>query len=202
MNVLFLDYDGVVNTPMWDETGEKCTYNFPQDNKVNNFQCVQWVSEFCQKYGYSIVVSSSWRNRENYRECLLNGGLRDGIEILGKTPNLPGSPVLKYTYSRGDVMPGMEAKETMSQAVLAMAKKCPDKIVLNDGQFAKLLKLCELVDLINEEDEVNNLVIDAVGGKVSFEVAVLTLKNGEDDRFLSYIKNADFSHVNETQGYM
>ncbi len=99
-------------------------------------------------------------------------------------------------------MPGMEAKETMSQAVLAMAKKCPDKIILNDGQFAKLLKLCELVDLINEEDEVNNLVIDAVGGKVSFEVAVLTLKNGEDDRFLSYIKNADFSHVNETQGYL
>lgn len=98
MNVLFLDYDGVVNTPMWDETGEKCTYNFPQDNKVNNFQCVQWVSEFCQKYGYSIVVSSSWRNRENYRECLLNGGLRDGIEILGKTPNLPGT----HGSRRGD----------------------------------------------------------------------------------------------------
>lgn len=54
MNVLFLDYDGVVNTPMWDDDGKRCTFNFPSDNKVNNFQCVQWVSEFCQRYDYKI----------------------------------------------------------------------------------------------------------------------------------------------------
>ena len=85
MNVVFLDYDGVVNTPMWDEDGKRCSYGFPEDNKVNNFQCVQWVSEFCQKYGYAIVVSSTWRFESNYKECLINGGLRNGIEILGKT---------------------------------------------------------------------------------------------------------------------
>lgn len=88
MNVVFLDYDGVVNTPMWNEDGTKCRYNFPDNNKVNNFQAVQWVSEFCQKYDYSIIVSSSWRTEENYKECLINGGLRDGIEILGKTKAL------------------------------------------------------------------------------------------------------------------
>lgn len=92
MNILFLDYDGVVNTPQWhphpaDPSRMLCTYNFPRDNKVNDFQCVQWISEFCQKYDYSIVVTSSWRWEDNYKECLINGGLRQGIKIIGKTPD-------------------------------------------------------------------------------------------------------------------
>jgi hypothetical protein len=88
MNVVFLDYDGVVNTPMWDASGKHCKYNSASDNKVNNFQAVQWVSEFCQKYKYGIVVTSTWRYKDNYKDCLINGGLRDGIPILGKTPYL------------------------------------------------------------------------------------------------------------------
>ena len=91
MNVVFLDYDGVVNTPMWDEDGRHCRYNFPEDGKVNNFQCVQWVSEFCEKLGYDIVVSSSWRDEDNYIDCLKNGGLRDGVKVLGKTPEITGA---------------------------------------------------------------------------------------------------------------
>ena len=85
MNVIFLDYDGVVNTPIWNNDGTKCQFGMPKDNKVNNFQAVQWVSEFCQKYDYSIVISSSWRTCPNYKECLINGGLRQGIDILGRT---------------------------------------------------------------------------------------------------------------------
>lgn len=85
MNVIFLDYDGVVNIPMWNEDGTRCRYNFPDDNKVNHFQAVQWISEFCLKYDYKIVVSSTWRMDKNYKECLINGGLREGVEILGKT---------------------------------------------------------------------------------------------------------------------
>ena len=87
---MFLDYDGVVNTPMWNEKGTRCTYNFPHHGKVNNFQAVQWVSEFCQQYKYDIVVTSTWRMDSNYKDCLVNGGLRDTIRILGKTPILPG----------------------------------------------------------------------------------------------------------------
>lgn len=45
--VIFLDYDGVVNTPMWDTDGKHCSYAHPGDNKVNNFQAVQWLSEAC-----------------------------------------------------------------------------------------------------------------------------------------------------------
>lgn len=84
--VVFLDYDGVVNTPMWDTDGKRCRYNFPDDNKVNNFQCVQWVSEFCEQYGYSIVVSSTWRMDANYIDCLRNGGLRPDVDVIGATP--------------------------------------------------------------------------------------------------------------------
>jgi len=107
LNVVFLDYDGVVNTPMWDSEGKKCSFGFPRDNKVNNFQCVQWVSEFCQKYGYSIVVSSTWRLDENYKECLINGGLRDGIEILGRTPVMRdqsrGTEIKKYLSAHPEI---------------------------------------------------------------------------------------------------
>lgn len=86
MNVVFLDYDGVVNTPMWNEAGTHCRYNFPSDNKVNNFQSVQWVSQFCEIHGYDIVVSSTWRMANNYIDCLRNGGLRAGVKIVGATP--------------------------------------------------------------------------------------------------------------------
>ena len=83
--ILFLDYDGVVNTLMWNEKGTKVSYNFPKDNKVNNFQAVQWISQFCLKCKFDIVVTSTWREERNYKECLINGGLREGIEILGCT---------------------------------------------------------------------------------------------------------------------
>lgn len=91
MNIVFLDYDGVVNTPMWNEDGTQCRYNFPSDHAVNNFQAVQWVSEFCQKYDYSIVVTSTWRMDDNYDICLFNGGLRPGICLRGRTKVLHGT---------------------------------------------------------------------------------------------------------------
>ena len=100
MNVVFLDYDGVVNIPMWDDEGKSCNYGHPFGGKVNSFQAVQWVSEFCQKFNYSIVVTSTWRTSRNYKECLINGGLRDGIKILGKTDRLDnksrGDEIQKY----------------------------------------------------------------------------------------------------------
>ena len=89
MNILFLDYDGVVNTPRFekDETGKWiCRYGNPLDGKVNDTNAVQWVSEFCEKYGYKIVVSSSWRSDPKYADYLRNAGLRESIDIIGRTP--------------------------------------------------------------------------------------------------------------------
>ena len=79
---------GVVNNPIWDEAGKTCNYSWPSLGKVNNFQAVQWLSEACLKFGYDIVITSTWRDTANYAECLINGGLRKGIEILGKTDDL------------------------------------------------------------------------------------------------------------------
>ena len=73
---------------MWNTEGTHCSYNHNGHNKVNNFQAVQWLSEACQKFGYDIVVTSTWRIWDNYKDCLRNGGLREGIEILGKTDRL------------------------------------------------------------------------------------------------------------------
>lgn len=92
MNILFLDYDGVVNTPMWDHEDDvwKCRYGKPESVQVNNRQAVQWISEFCEKYGYSIVVTSTWRLWPDYDMALYWGGLRGRIKVVGKTPYLEG----------------------------------------------------------------------------------------------------------------
>lgn len=109
-NVVFLDYDDVVNKAMWqkDKDGKwRCRYNFPRDNAVNDEQAVQWVSEFCQEYDYSIVVSSSWRTEDNYKECLRNAGLREGIAIDGCTPvsriHLRGDEIHAYLEEHPEI---------------------------------------------------------------------------------------------------
>ena len=92
INVMFLDIDGVVNTPMWVERNGKLIlkYNFPDDGKVNNWQACQWVSKFCRERGYSIVVSSSWRTDglRVCKKCLYAGGIGEDIPIIGLTPVL------------------------------------------------------------------------------------------------------------------
>ena len=85
INVLFLDYDGVVNNIVWDDEGKCATYGWPRDGKVNDFQAVQWVAKLCSQYNFKIVVSSSWRRHDNYIECLYNGGLPKSIEVIGRT---------------------------------------------------------------------------------------------------------------------
>lgn len=106
-NILFLDYDGVVNTKMWSSyRGEwECRYNFPCDGKVNNEQAVQWVSEFCEKYKYDIVVISSWRTENNYANCLINAGLRKSIRILGRvSPSKSKSEAIRdYIKDHGEI---------------------------------------------------------------------------------------------------
>lgn len=95
MNVVFLDFDGVVNIPYWhkDENGKfRSDFNFPHDGTVNNFQAIQWVSEFCEKYNYNIVVSSTWRIGDfDCMKCLYDSGLRENIKVIGATPRIDGA---------------------------------------------------------------------------------------------------------------
>lgn len=79
MKVVFLDYDGVVNTP--DENGN---LNYPEQGSVNNYRAVELISRFCKNYDCSVVITSTWKMYENYRECLFQAGLDRDVIILGK----------------------------------------------------------------------------------------------------------------------
>lgn len=100
---------GVVNNPIWDEAGKTCNYGWPSLGKVNNFQAVQWLSEACLKFHYDIVITSTWRDKANYAECLINGGLRKGIEVLGKTDDL------KYEHPWPEKTRGYEIKKYLEE---------------------------------------------------------------------------------------
>lgn len=99
MNIAFLDFDGVVNIPYWskDENGKfRCKYNWPHDGMVNSYQAVQWISEFCEKFNYSIVVTSTWRyDSFDCAKCLYDSGLREDVKVVGNTPII-------YDVQRGD----------------------------------------------------------------------------------------------------
>jgi hypothetical protein len=106
--IVFLDYDGVVNRKMWAKDNDKwvCRYGYPEDGAVNDAQAVQWVSEFCEKYGYDIVVTSTWRKYPEWKLCLKNAGLRKSVKILGATA-LPAKSrsdeITDYLASHPDV---------------------------------------------------------------------------------------------------
>lgn len=87
MKILFLDYDGVVNREMWTEVEGKwiCCYGYPEDGEVNDRQAVQWVCEFCEKFGYYVVVTSTWRKYPEWEKCLRAAGWRESVKILGST---------------------------------------------------------------------------------------------------------------------
>lgn len=93
--IIFLDYDGVVNTVYWSHYFRnkshprgvfRADFATPSDGFVNNFQAICWLNETYKQIKYDIVVTSTWRMFDNYKECLYNGGLNKEIKILGKTP--------------------------------------------------------------------------------------------------------------------
>lgn len=105
MKVVFLDFDGVVNTRQWrqEENGKWVVrYNLASDGVVNDCQAVQWLSEFCEKYGYDIVVTSSWRliSGCDCENALRKAGLRDSVKVVGETADLENSRNLFQTRDR------------------------------------------------------------------------------------------------------
>ena len=76
-NVLFLDYDGVINVT-WSGI-----YDAPFESDL-----VENVNTLCHMFDLKIVVTSSWRNYDGYKEFLINSGLAPDIEILGRTDKM------------------------------------------------------------------------------------------------------------------
>lgn len=94
--IIFLDFDGVVNTPIWhnymedDKEVFTCKYAWPFDGFVNNYQAICWLNELYNDHQFDIVVTSSWRSSNDMypvADCLYNGGLNKDIQIIDMLPN-------------------------------------------------------------------------------------------------------------------
>lgn len=93
MKIIFLDYDGVVNNLVFHSIdGEPDFYSEPleeysgRDYKVNDFQAIAWLNKICREFECKLVITSTWRWRDDYQECLYRAGLNEKVEILGRTP--------------------------------------------------------------------------------------------------------------------
>ena len=100
MNVVFLDFNGVINTSNgYDVNGSyRDTYNSLSDKKVNNYSAIKLLNKLCKEKDLAIVVcSKKWRStleKNNngeyisapYKQILYNSGLDDHVYIYGNTP--------------------------------------------------------------------------------------------------------------------
>lgn len=77
-NVIFLDFDGVLNKKL-DDFSESAA----------NPEAVFYVNKLCLENDFKIVVCSSWRHRDNYEQILHDIGIDEKIGVLGKTKNNP-----------------------------------------------------------------------------------------------------------------
>ena len=76
-NVVFLDFDGVINLDLNNYTGP-----------FNNKKLIDNLNKLCLENNFKIVVISSWRKYSNYKDILYKSGLDKRVEILGSTDNL------------------------------------------------------------------------------------------------------------------
>ena len=76
-DVLFLDYDGVVNID---------PENFGRD--AFDHSCMENVNILCRRFGLKIVVISSWKHYPNRESILYDSGLDPEIRIMGMTETL------------------------------------------------------------------------------------------------------------------
>lgn len=100
--IVFLDFDGVVNTLMIYKEPLKARrllhqgeYYFdlcyPVDRRVSNTQAVIWLEKLCKEFNADIVITSTWRKDYGLAcESLYNSGLSKDIKIIDRTPWLDG----------------------------------------------------------------------------------------------------------------
>ena len=101
MKVLFLDFDGVINTTTgYDVNGSyRDSFNSVSGGIVNNHAAIQLVNRLCREFDLAIVVSSKggWRNSlrrdeagnyiiSPYKRTLYDSGLDEHTYIFGHTP--------------------------------------------------------------------------------------------------------------------
>lgn len=88
MKIIFLDYDGVVNNLIFHKIDGEPDF-YAEDRRVrmvNDFQAVAWLNKICREFNCKVVVTSTWRTRKDYKDCLYRAGFNG--TILDKTPFL------------------------------------------------------------------------------------------------------------------
>ncbi len=87
-NILFLDFDGVINIPVKfsDDLSDEDLINL---YKFANKKCMDNLNKLCKMFDFKIVISSSWRisGMDYCKKYLLDSGLDESIEIIGMTKN-------------------------------------------------------------------------------------------------------------------
>lgn len=87
--IVFLDFDGVVETIYWYETPEGLRmHNFSGHTELNNKQAIGWLNELYNKIPYNVVISSTWRMSmtvDKLQKLLINSGFNKNIKVIGKT---------------------------------------------------------------------------------------------------------------------
>lgn len=92
--VIFLDFDGVVETIYWDKKEDgSFTLNSHKlgHNELNNKQAIGWLNELYSHVPYDVVISSTWRismSLEQLQDLLINSGFNPSIKVIGMTPIL------------------------------------------------------------------------------------------------------------------
>jgi hypothetical protein len=92
--VVFLDFDGVVETIYW-ESNENGVWSINTHKEgrrtLSNKQAIGWLNELYKKVPYDIVVSSTWRMNmsvEELQDLLIKSGFNPEIRVIDKTPVL------------------------------------------------------------------------------------------------------------------
>lgn len=92
--VIFLDFDGVVETIYWEKDKDgSWSYNVHRSGRseLNNKQAIGWLNELYKDIPYDVVVSSTWRigmTLEDLQTLLINSGFNRDIKVIGTTPIL------------------------------------------------------------------------------------------------------------------
>ena len=136
-NIVFLDFDGVLNLDIINYTG-----NLKAKEPINN------LNKFCLENNFKIVVISSWRKSLNYKELLYEAELDKNIEILGATDILEKDREL-------EVIDYLEKHQNINKFIILddgdfnELKKYQVKTIFEKGFDSK--KYCEATELVNRK---------------------------------------------------
>lgn len=92
--VVFLDFDGVVETIYWEKDDNNIwSLNTHKEGKteLNNKQAIGWLNELYNKCPYDVVITSTWRinmNKKELQNLLVFSGFNPKIKVIGLTPIL------------------------------------------------------------------------------------------------------------------